>query len=60
VRKHVGFFEIYSKQECLWDLAAAQCKNKQAREAVLLKIMEKMGMPAFWTGEVKQKIKNLG
>jgi hypothetical protein len=43
----VRYFEIYSKQEYLWDLAHVQCKNIQAWEAVLLKITEKMRMPAF-------------
>lgn len=53
------FVELYKEYECLWNMNITLYRNKNAREAAIVKIIESMGMENFTTEDVKQKIKSL-
>lgn len=55
----VKFVQYYGEYPCLWKTDDLQYRNKQARDAALGEIVEKMNMAGFGIAEGKVKIKNL-
>nr|XP_049703706.1 uncharacterized protein LOC126056107 isoform X2 [Helicoverpa armigera] len=53
------FVQAYIKFECLYNVKCAEFKNKQLRDAALLKLSEAMGNPDFGPKEAYNKIRSL-
>lgn len=53
------FLQEYLKYECLYNVKCAEFKNKQLRDAALLKLSEAMAIPDFGPKEAYNKIRSL-
>lgn len=53
------FVKLYKQHECLWNTKIELYRNKNAREAAIIDIIEAMELKNFTVADVKNKIKSL-